>query len=72
MILHALPDSLRLRSSADIVRENQTVIFSYYLTDPSGNRLTDPSGNYLIAYAGSVVNVQILHSLPDDWKLNSE
>ena len=73
MLLHALPDDFKLNALDDVERSTGTDFFELvYLTDELGNRLTDESGNYLVGYLSSTVYPQILHALPDDFRLRAE
>lgn len=70
--LNALPDDFELNALYDTERTySAAFIFYAYLTDELGNYLTDELGNRLIAPFVETLNPQVLHSLPDDFKLNA-
>lgn len=71
--LHTSQDDFRLNALGDTERSaGLNAAYTYYLTDPDGNRLTDTEGNYLTAYFFDTVYPQMLHALPDDFNLNAE
>lgn len=73
MLLHALPDDFKLNARDDTARSTGTEFLELvYLVDELGNNLTDESGNFLVGYFSSTVYPQILHALPDDFRLRAE
>lgn len=71
--LHAIGDDFYLVANGEVLGEVvEFVDNAVYLVDELGNYLVDESGNRLIAYNSTTVYSRSLHSVKDDFVLNSE
>lgn len=72
-LLSALPDDFKLNALGDTERSaGLSLVLQYFMVDSSGNFMVDSSGNFMVALDYGFVYPQMLHALPDDFKLNAE